>query len=99
MIDLYYWTTPNGHKVTIFLEETGVPYVIRPVNIRNGEQFAPEFLDIAPNNRIPAIVDRDPPDGGNPIPELVCELNPEVAQTADALNSHEIAGHRSAMPQ
>ncbi|HEY7902351.1 MAG TPA: glutathione binding-like protein [Casimicrobiaceae bacterium] len=68
MIDLYYWTTPNGHKITIFLEETGVPYVIRPVNIRNGEQFAPEFLAIAPNNRIPAIVDRDPPDGGPPIP-------------------------------
>ncbi len=68
MIDLYYWTTPNGHKITIFLEETGLPYVLRPVNISNGEQFAPEFLAIAPNNRIPAIVDRDPPDGGAPIP-------------------------------
>ncbi|MEO6748174.1 MAG: glutathione binding-like protein [Casimicrobiaceae bacterium] len=67
MIDLYYWTTPNGHKITIFLEETGLAYVLRPVNIRNGEQFAPEFLAIAPNNRIPAIVDRDPPDGGAPI--------------------------------
>lgn len=68
MIDLYYWTTPNGHKITIYLEETGLPYTLRPVNISNGEQFAPEFLAIAPNNRIPAIVDRDPPDGGVPLP-------------------------------
>ena len=68
MIDLYYWTTPNGHKITIFLEETAMPYVMHPVNISNGEQFAPEFLKIAPNNRIPAIVDRNPPDGGAPLP-------------------------------
>jgi GST-like protein len=68
MIDLYYWTTPNGHKITIFLEETSMPYVMHPVNISNGEQFAPEFLKIAPNNRIPAIVDRNPPDGGAPLP-------------------------------
>ncbi len=68
MIDLYYWTTPNGHKVTIFLEETGLPYTIKPVNISKGEQFAPEFLAISPNNRIPAIVDHDPPDGGTPLP-------------------------------
>ena len=59
MIDLYYWTTPNGHKLTIFLEEAGLPYRIVPINIGKGEQFAPEFLKIAPNNRIPAIVDRD----------------------------------------
>ena len=59
MIDLYYWTTPNGHKVTLFLEETGLPYTIYPINIGKGEQFQPEFLKIAPNNRIPAIVDRD----------------------------------------
>ena len=54
MIDLYYWTTPNGHKMTMFLEESGLPYVIHPVNINKGEQFAPEFLKISPNNRIPA---------------------------------------------
>ncbi len=60
MIDLYYWTTPNGHKVTIFLEEAGMDYNIIPVNISKGEQFAPEFLTIAPNNRIPAIVDKAP---------------------------------------
>ncbi len=67
MIDLHYWTTPNGHKVTIFLEETGLPYRIIPVNISSGEQFKPEFLKIAPNNRIPAIVDQEPADGGEPV--------------------------------
>ncbi|OKH51478.1 thiol:disulfide oxidoreductase [Calothrix sp. HK-06] len=67
MIDLYYWTTPNGHKITIFLEEVELPYNIIPVNIGKGEQFKPEFLEIAPNNRIPAIVDREPADGGEPI--------------------------------
>jgi GSH-dependent disulfide-bond oxidoreductase len=67
MIDLYYWTTPNGHKITMFLEEVGLPYNLIPVNIGKGEQFEPEFLKIAPNNRIPAIVDRQPADGGEPI--------------------------------
>jgi GST-like protein len=67
MIELYYWTTPNGHKVTIFLEETGLPYVLKPVDIGKGEQFAPEFLAISPNNRIPAIVDTAPADGGGPL--------------------------------
>jgi GST-like protein len=67
MIDLYYWTTPNGHKITIFLEETGLPYNIKPVNIGKGEQFAPEFLTISPNNRIPAIVDHEPGDGKGPL--------------------------------
>ena len=67
MIDLHYWTTPNGHKITIFLEETGLPYRLKPVNISAGEQFDPAFLAISPNNRIPAIVDHDPPGGGAPI--------------------------------
>lgn len=67
MIDLYYWPTPNGHKITIFLEESGLPYEIKPVNIAKGEQFQPEFLKISPNNRMPAIVDRAPADGGEPI--------------------------------
>jgi len=67
MIDLYYWTTPNGHKITMFLEEAEVPYHIFPVNISKGEQFTPEFLAIAPNNRIPAMVDNEPADGGEPI--------------------------------
>ena len=64
MIDLYYWTTPNGHKITIFLEETGLPYRILPVNISRGDQFKPEFLRISPNNRIPTIVDDAPAVGG-----------------------------------
>lgn len=67
MIDLYYWTTPNGHKITMFLEETGLPYTVFPINIGKGEQFQPEFLKIAPNNRIPAIVDHEPADGGEPV--------------------------------
>ena len=67
MLDLYYWTTPNGHKITIFLEEAGLPYRINPVNIGKGEQFARTFLEISPNNRIPAIVDNEPGDGGKPI--------------------------------
>ena len=67
MIDLYYWPTPNGHKIAIFLEETGQPYRVLPVNIGKGEQFAPDFLKIAPNNRIPAIVDHAPAGGGEPL--------------------------------
>src|SRR3984957_1628943 len=67
MIDLYYWTTPNGHKITMFLEEAGLPYKIVPINISKGDQFKPEFLAISPNNRIPAIVDHKPLDGGSAI--------------------------------
>lgn len=67
MIDLHYWTTPNGHKITIFLEETGLDYRIIPVNISKGDQFNPDFLAISPNNRIPAIVDHAPADGGTPL--------------------------------
>ena len=67
MIDLYYWTTPNGHKITMFLEEADLEYTIKPINIGKGEQFAPDFLAFSPNNRIPAIVDHDPIDGGKPI--------------------------------
>jgi len=68
MIDLYYWTTPNGHKITIFLEETGLPYKIFPINIGKGEQFQRDFLAISPNNRIPAMIDHAPADGGKAIP-------------------------------
>ena len=65
-IALYYWPTPNGHKVSIMLEELGVPYQLHPIDIGKGEQFAPSFLKIAPNNRMPAIVDPDGP-GGRPV--------------------------------
>ena len=67
MIDLYYWPTPNGWKLSIMLEECGLPYRLAPVNIGKGEQFTPEFLAISPNNRMPAIVDHAPAGGGAPI--------------------------------
>lgn len=67
MIELYYWTTPNAHKITMFLEEVGLSYTIVPVNIGTGDQFKPDFLKIAPNNRIPAIIDHEPATGGAPI--------------------------------
>ncbi len=66
MIDLYTWPTPNGHKVHIMLEESGIPYKVHPINIGAGEQFAPEFLRISPNNKMPAMVDPDGP-GGKPL--------------------------------
>ncbi len=67
MIDLYFWPTPNGHKITMFLEEAGLDYSIKPVNIGTGDQFKPEFLAFSPNNRMPAIIDQAPADGGEPI--------------------------------
>lgn len=67
MIDLHYWPTPNGHKITMFLEETGMPYRIVPVNIGTGAQFEPAFLALAPNNRMPAILDTQPAGGGAPV--------------------------------
>ena len=72
MIDLYYWPTPNGHKITLMLEElaeagAGLQYTIRPVNIGQGDQFRAEFLEISPNNKMPAIVDHAPADGGAPL--------------------------------
>jgi GST-like protein len=68
MIDLYYWPTPNGHKITMFLEETGLAYRIVPVDISRGDQFKPQFLAFSPNNRMPAIIDSAPADGGAAIP-------------------------------
>lgn len=67
MIDLHYWPTPNGHKITIFLEEAGLPYKLHPVNISKDEQFKPDFLKISPNNKIPAIVDNEPIDHNGPL--------------------------------
>lgn len=67
MIDVYYWPTPNGHKITMFLEEAAVAYKIIPLNFSKGEQFQPGFLIIGPNNRMPVITDRDPAGGGAPI--------------------------------
>jgi GST-like protein len=67
MIDLYYWPTPNGWKISIMLEECNLPYKLIAVNIGTGEQFKPDFLEISPNNRMPAIVDHEPPGGGTPV--------------------------------
>ncbi len=67
MIELFYWPTPNGHKITLFVEEAGLPYRITRVDIGKGEQFAPEFLAISPNNKMPAIVDHTPAGGGAPV--------------------------------
>jgi GST-like protein len=67
MIELYYWPTPNGHKITIFLEEAGLPYQITPVNIGAGDQFKPDFLRISPNNKMPAIIDQSPADHSKPL--------------------------------
>ena len=66
MIDFYYWPTPNGHKVTLFLEEAGLKYNVKPVNIGNGDQFEPAFLALSPNNKMPAIVDHEPADDRGP---------------------------------
>ncbi|HEV2673062.1 MAG TPA: glutathione S-transferase N-terminal domain-containing protein [Aliidongia sp.] len=67
MIDLYFWPTPNGHKISLFLEEGNFPYTFVPIDIERGDQFDARFLAISPNNRIPAIVDHDPPGGGDPV--------------------------------
>jgi GST-like protein len=67
MIDFHYWPTPNGHKVSLFLEESGLEYRVSPVDIGKGAQFAPDYLRISPNNKMPAIVDQAPADGGAPI--------------------------------
>jgi GST-like protein len=67
MIELYYWPTPNGQKIALFLEETGLDYELKLVNIGKGDQFAADYLRISPNNKMPAIVDRAPADGGAPI--------------------------------
>ena len=67
MIELYYWPTPNGHKITIFLEEAGLGYAIKPVDISAGDQFKPEFLAFSPNNRMPAIIDHAPAEGSKPV--------------------------------
>ena len=93
MIELYYWPTPNGHKITMFLEEAAVPYRLVPVNISTGEQFKPDFLAISPNNRMPAIVDTAPADGGATI--SVFESGAILAYLAEKtgqLLAHDIRG-------
>ncbi|WP_375428719.1 glutathione binding-like protein [uncultured Sphingomonas sp.] len=95
MIDLHYWPTPNGHKITLFLEEAGVEYRIHPVNIGQGDQFKPDFLAIAPNNRMPAIVDHAPTDGGEPI--SVFESGAILLYLAQKMNRFVPASSRERM--
>ena len=83
MIDVHYWPTPNGWKVTIMLEECGLPYRIVPVDIGAGNQFKPEFLRLSPNNRMPAIVDHEPVGGGEPI--AIFESGAILEYLADAI--------------
>src|SRR5262245_66350790 len=76
MIDVYYWTTPNGHKITMFLEETGLQYKIMPVNIGKGEQFQSQFLAISHNKRIPALNDHAPAGSREPITDFDARASP-----------------------
>ncbi len=74
MIDFYFWTTPNGYKVLMFLEEAGISYRIVPINISKGEQFDAEFLKISPNNKMPAIIDNSPVELGVSVPNIHAAL-------------------------
>ena len=84
MIDLYgYWPTPNGHKITLFLEEAALDYTIKPVNISAGDQFNPEFLAFSPNNRMPAIIDHGPVDHGEPVTVFEVRRDPSLPRRKD----------------
>ena len=92
MIDLYYWPTPNGWKVSIMLEECGLAYRTLPVDIGGGEQFKPEFLRISPNNRMPAIVDHEPPGAGIPSRSSSPARSSSTSPTRPAGSCREPAG-------
>ncbi|MCG8391580.1 MAG: glutathione S-transferase N-terminal domain-containing protein, partial [Pseudomonadales bacterium] len=98
MIDLHFWTTPNGYKPLIFLEETGLAYRLKPVDLGAGEQFDPRFLAIAPNNRIPAIVDHDPADQAEPISVFESgAILQYLAEKTGRFLPHDTAGRTAAM--
>ena len=98
MIDLFYWPTPNGHKITMFLEETDLDYQIVPVDIAKGEQFKPDFLAISPNNRMPAIIDQAPLDGGEPISVFESgAILVYLAEKTGQLLPHDIRGRKAAL--
>jgi GST-like protein len=96
MIDFYYWPTPNGWKISIMLEETGLPYTLKPVNIGAGEQFAPAFMAISPNARMPAIVDHDTPDGPLPVFESGAILL-HLAEKAGRFMPTSAKGHKECL--
>ncbi len=98
MLDLYYWPTPNGHKITMFLEEAALEYRIIPVDIAIGEQFKPAFLAFSPNNRMPAMIDHAPADGGDPV--TVFESGAILLYLAEKTGlflPHDVRGHTSVM--
>jgi GSH-dependent disulfide-bond oxidoreductase len=98
LIDLYYWPTPNGHKITLFLEEAHLPYQIVPVNISQGDQFKPEFLAFSPNNRMPAIIDTAPADGGPAISVFESgAILVYLAEKTGRLLSGDLRGRKSAL--
>ncbi len=98
MIDLFYWPTPNGHKITMFLEETDLDYQIVPVDIAKGEQFKPDFLAISPNNRMPAIIDQAPLDGGEPISVFESgAILVYLAEKTGQLLPNDIRGRKAAL--
>jgi GSH-dependent disulfide-bond oxidoreductase len=99
MIDLYFWPTPNGWKISIALEELGLPYTVKPVNIGRGEQFGPEFLAISPNNRIPAMVDHDPPGGGTPFSSFETgAMLVYLAEKSSQLMPRDFRGRHAVLP-
>jgi GST-like protein len=98
MIELYYWPTPNGHKITMFLEEAGLPYRIHPVDISAGDQFKPAFLSISPNNRMPAIIDPEPSDGGEPLSVFESgAILVYLAEKTGKLLPHDLRGRKTAL--
>jgi GST-like protein len=98
MIDLYYWPTPNGHKITMFCEEAGLPYRIVPVNIGAGDQFKPDYLRISPNNKMPAIVDPEPADGGEPVSVFESgAILIYLAEKAGKLMPKDLRGRKAAL--
>lgn len=98
MIELYYWPTPNGHKITMFLEEAELPYRIHPVDISAGDQFKPEFLSISPNNRMPAIIDPEPSDGGEPVSVFESgAILVYLAEKTEKLLPHDLRGRKTAL--
>jgi GST-like protein len=98
MIDLYYWPTPNGHKITMFLEEAGLAYRIVPVDISSGDQFKPQFLAFSPNNRMPAIIDSAPANGGDSIPVFESgAILVYLAEKAARLLPQDVRGRRAVL--
>ena len=99
MIDIYYWPTPNGWKISIALEELGLAYTVKPVDIGRGEQFSPAFLAISPNNRIPAMVDHDPPGGGAPFGSFETgAMLVYLAEKTGRLLPSDFAGRHTVLP-